>query len=570
MPRTGFNPQTDGFAFTNLFRFDPVETATLTNVVRGAVAGVGFVLPLPPPPVVDPVSAIVAAVVQRLAIDKITTEIVGAIAPKEYGLCGGMAFSALDYFVKGWVVPRGNGWDDQPQRTSPTAEALRSYLWSRLVKSLEDNAAAFVQWMAMLHLPGGPGPAWLRDQTRAHLAVLKARIDGGMPIPLGLVGTTLNPTENHQVLCSGYDDHRDGTTTLYLYDPNAPGVESTTTLDFSGPALIAAESAPSPQRGPLRGVFCITYTPQTPPRTLVLRSGLTATPPNAGIDQPLRVQFTAANVGFRSSPDVTLVAASDTGAVARETVPAPIAEGASRALSSPLTLGSPGNHRIGVVAMLTVDGVQVLKQLPPEGGSQSPTAAVAIFAAREIRFVTDRASRVPNVQGALAALTTTADDMGPGVVYAWSVTGATIEGGSTSPRFQVRLPDRPDVTVTVTVRCALPDGAVSTGTRSFQTVSMQEALLGEGLHDIARVALSPPIKRVDPLGPGAVVRRDPGELVAIRDWAATLVDAANAAIKASAAPKVAPGLAKKMVAPGVAAGVEMPPTMARITTVKPK
>jgi hypothetical protein len=47
-------------------------------------------------------------------------KIVGAIDANPYGLCGGMAFTSLDYFLKGWIVPRGNGPNDQPQRTSAT------------------------------------------------------------------------------------------------------------------------------------------------------------------------------------------------------------------------------------------------------------------------------------------------------------------------------------------------------------------------------------------------------------------------------------------------------------------
>src|SRR5206468_43557 len=126
--------------------------------------------------------------------------IIAAVRAPGYGMCGGMAFASLDYWLNNWVVPRGNNRHDQPQRTSPQGTALRDYLWNRLLQSVRDNIVTFLQWMAILQLPVGPQAGWLRDQTAGELVKLKKGIDAGIPVPVALLGTTSNPLDNHQVL----------------------------------------------------------------------------------------------------------------------------------------------------------------------------------------------------------------------------------------------------------------------------------------------------------------------------------------------------------------------------------
>jgi hypothetical protein len=153
-----------------------------------------------------------------------------------------MAFASLDYWRKSWVVPRGIGPNDQPQRTSPTGTALRNYIWTRLLDSVKNNVGTFLEWMAILHFDGS-GATTLRDKTKTEIAKLKSHINSGMPVTVGLIGTTWNPLENHQVLVYGFDDNMDGTVTLFAYDNNAPGVETTYKMNFSGAALEVAEKA---------------------------------------------------------------------------------------------------------------------------------------------------------------------------------------------------------------------------------------------------------------------------------------------------------------------------------------
>jgi hypothetical protein len=196
---------------------------------------------------------------------QITQWVDGAV-PDYYGMCGGMAFAAADYYTAGVPLPRGNGYNDIPQDDTPRGHALRQYLWGRQIQSLEVNAPQLLYWMAMLHLPlPFAGPGWLLDRVREEWVALKAHIDQGQPRPLCLIGSSTSPFNNHQVLAVGYDDHGDNTGVIYVYDMNAPGKEQTISLDMRGHELVAVESVPNAERGPLRAFFCERYTPAAVP-----------------------------------------------------------------------------------------------------------------------------------------------------------------------------------------------------------------------------------------------------------------------------------------------------------------
>jgi hypothetical protein len=101
--------------------------------------------------------------------------------------------------------------------------------------------------------------------VREEWVELKGHIDAGHPWPLCLIGTSVSPFNNHQVLATGYDDHDDGTGVIFVYDMNDPGKEQTITLDMRGEILAAVESVPNADRGPLRAFFCEHYTPDPVP-----------------------------------------------------------------------------------------------------------------------------------------------------------------------------------------------------------------------------------------------------------------------------------------------------------------
>jgi hypothetical protein len=182
-----------------------------------------------------------------------------------------MAYASLDYFNRPEVhFPRGSTPQLQPTRGSSEGGRLRSYLWRRLINSLTFNVPTFLIWMAFLHtipedsfLKGGP--RWLARETIKQWNILKRHIDANEPWPIGLVGTTTDPTLNHQVVAIGYEDDHAGSGTIYLYDMNCPNTEQTIQITFNGETLTMVESCKNDQRGPLQGFFCEQYLPNPIP-----------------------------------------------------------------------------------------------------------------------------------------------------------------------------------------------------------------------------------------------------------------------------------------------------------------
>ncbi len=269
MPKTAFRPELHGFAFVNSWTFTLDERVEMQHALLKQQRA-------PSHPLAALPNAL--SILGRRAMVGILK---GAeqMLPDSYGLCGGMAFAALDYFTYDQPPPRGRSVHDQPQHDSRAGTALRNYLWRRQLDSLTANGAGYMQWMVMLHTPlPGAGPGWLLSRTRREWQRLKGFIDRGEPCTLGLIGTTTMPFNNHQVLALGYDDQGDGTGTVYLYDMNCPGKEQTIILDFRGKELVAQESCPSRPRGPLRGFFCQVYRPVRPPAAAAAFGGSLSSP----------------------------------------------------------------------------------------------------------------------------------------------------------------------------------------------------------------------------------------------------------------------------------------------------
>lgn len=254
MKKTLFKPETHGFAFVNSWSFDSSENNRMSSALSGTIDDAISLL-------LKPLAAIGGPLVSsRLQ------EWIGSAIPRDYGLCGGMAFSALDYYKAGENIPRGRDYHDQPGRDHPDGKVLRDYLWKRQIESTVDNGPTLLAWMGMLHsiLPFG-GSHWVLDRTKEEWDTLKAHLNREEPWPICLVGNSFSPFNNHQVLAYGYDDPGDGTGLLYVYDMNCPNRENTIHLDFRGDELVAQESCANSNRGPLQGFFCEVYKDASPP-----------------------------------------------------------------------------------------------------------------------------------------------------------------------------------------------------------------------------------------------------------------------------------------------------------------
>jgi hypothetical protein len=126
----------------------------------------------------------------------------------------------------------------------------------------------FLSWLVILkHVPAarpfGGGAARLAALTLKEWPKLKARLDQGTPMPLGLVRDTGYVFDNHQVLAIGYDEEDASSGTIYLYDPNCPDEESEISMVQEEDGMRLEESCSG--TAPLRGFFCEIYAPSTPP-----------------------------------------------------------------------------------------------------------------------------------------------------------------------------------------------------------------------------------------------------------------------------------------------------------------
>ncbi len=139
------------------------------------------------------------------------------------GLCGGMSYTALDYYFSHMAVPIQ---DYRPANRTP----LQSYMYNREVDSLASNLD---KWAEVGFNPGGARNGeffnWgLQGTNGGRLEELRSFIDRRVPVVIDLQGD--GSTGNHQVVAIGYNlgrykgDLKDFKEELkiFVYDPNYP------------------------------------------------------------------------------------------------------------------------------------------------------------------------------------------------------------------------------------------------------------------------------------------------------------------------------------------------------------
>jgi hypothetical protein len=158
-------------------------------------------------------------------VNTFTNNFISEFDVRTGGLCGGMVYSALDYYYADVPIPRQ---DWKPAE----GERLRDYIYARQVTSLESNLD---RWAELTVNPFG----WrnqeffnwgLQGFGGGQLEVLKRQLDAGRPVPLGLRSCGDSCSGDHQVLAIGYDMGRyDGRLgahktdlKIFIYDPNHP------------------------------------------------------------------------------------------------------------------------------------------------------------------------------------------------------------------------------------------------------------------------------------------------------------------------------------------------------------
>jgi hypothetical protein len=255
------------------------------NEISSPLGQVPATLPVPcPPATCTPVGPFLASTHAFRFVNSFTTTIplpfgLPAISPS-YGLCGGMAAAALDYYLSCIPIPSTSS-------VPATGTTLFNYLFRRLLDSLGSPTfgmvTKFLTWTNRpdFALPGGlltggliPGANLFSldgTQELTHpefygtIATLTAR-----PVPLGLVYVgpgAVNIWENHQVLAYGTSRVSPTVTDIKVYEPNYP---------LADDAVIRCEVLKSrvrclervPSRGVtkrVRGFFRMPYTRSIPP-----------------------------------------------------------------------------------------------------------------------------------------------------------------------------------------------------------------------------------------------------------------------------------------------------------------
>jgi murein DD-endopeptidase MepM/ murein hydrolase activator NlpD/uncharacterized protein YgiM (DUF1202 family) len=211
-----------------------------------------------------------------------------------FGLCGGMCFTALDYFKLNQPPPKYFEVKELDRK-------LFIYLCERQLESLKIPTLFKVfEWMLS------------EDQTiatkmsRYELPRLRRMLDKGEPAVLALIRVRGldDPTQNHQVLATGYEyDPVSKEYTISLYDPNHPHKEPTLTLNLSKP-----KSGPHITQSTgefLRGFFIIPYQARkTLPRPPQAAGALSFGPPTPATAFKLHwpVDSRRINQGFAENP----------------------------------------------------------------------------------------------------------------------------------------------------------------------------------------------------------------------------------------------------------------------------
>jgi hypothetical protein len=226
------------------------------------------------------------------------------------GLCGGMAFSALDYFYAGIPVPTHTPADFGPGNTAPPeGTRLRGYILGRMMDTIWQNLGTWTR----VAIDPFFNPVQF---TKKKLPELLGTLDLGRPVPLGLIRTRnlFEIGSNHQVVVYGYELSNGGNTLkLFIYDNNFHDTPVTLTTNPNDPEAITYSKGTK-----WIGFFMEDYQPKTPTYIdLGLTSGLTlaitgaesplipALPPGlpAGLAQALE-RFTplAAQLQFLDKP----------------------------------------------------------------------------------------------------------------------------------------------------------------------------------------------------------------------------------------------------------------------------
>ena len=319
---TLFVPKVDGYGFPNHWELSTADSETIRQYFGNALDDVMSVCDaLIARSLIGVAGITITAVVEAVSPilrNKIHDAILSA-PPGTIGLCGGMAFSSLDFYREPMALTDVPHARDNTQPDGSTS--LRQYIWQRLLDSLGSNGGRFMEYLVTLHiLPGlvggalgsivgaavggsvvaagigavgGPvgviagavggaiiggntividlgGSKKVMEWSRSEWTKIKSHLDDHEAWPVGLIGDNPNPFESHQVVAIGYDDRGGGhIVDLYIYDNNNPDVIRTISMDLTGDTMqCTTDINDSASWMPLQGIFCEKYSVKIPPKII--------------------------------------------------------------------------------------------------------------------------------------------------------------------------------------------------------------------------------------------------------------------------------------------------------------
>lgn len=137
-----------------------------------------------------------------------------------YGMCGGMVFTALDYFFDQKKVPKFH-------HPSELTINYAKYLWRRQTESVSLSALIKLIYYALL-----PQRISIRKSIENELPKALDLLLDNLPVPLIIIRSNFfqNPTHNHQVLVTQMN-YKNNVMEMVLYDPNHPQISPSIIVD---------------------------------------------------------------------------------------------------------------------------------------------------------------------------------------------------------------------------------------------------------------------------------------------------------------------------------------------------
>lgn len=233
-------------------------------------------------------------------VNSFSSDVIKEVDFRTGGLCGGMVYTALDYYFKGMKIPQQ---DYRPANRTK----LQSYIYNRELKALE----GFDKWGEVFFNPGGVRNSeffnWgLQGYGGGRLQELRRFIDRGTPVPIGLWPINGNIGNAHYVLAIGYDlgryrgDLKDYKQDLkiYIYDPNCRNRTPCLVPDVKGQFFYYQNQCEYESKKKWRTYFVdAKYQVNTPP------NNLNPTYPNDGKVHELIIMFKTGNDDLRGGND---------------------------------------------------------------------------------------------------------------------------------------------------------------------------------------------------------------------------------------------------------------------------